>query len=276
MQKFKVADDGNPDGTAKDLILGVQSGTKYKSAVWNDNLFNLFNAVENQGYTLIDDDLEQLSKAIKGKWKSTFTYNTSAIATQTVSDVVEGSDGYLYLAIDDAIIGDDPVGSISGRWQQLPDFRLRDQSITIALTVDADYTLSTYENLFGRIEINSSILTVTRNLIVDDTKHNNVTIINNEGFDLTVKTAAGTGVLVAAGAVQNIRNDGTNVEISDIGSGGGQFLGNASTKAIAYNAQTIAEDITVTAGLNAYTVGDVTIEDGFSVTVEDGALWKIL
>lgn len=119
MQKFKVADDGNPDGSAKDLILGVQSGTKYKSKVWNDNLFNLFKFVESQGYTLIDDDLEQISKATKSMWVNSFTYNTSSLVTQTVNDIVRGSDGKYYEVQNNSITGDDPVGSSSGNWLQV-------------------------------------------------------------------------------------------------------------------------------------------------------------
>lgn len=117
MQKFKVADDANPDGSAKDLIIGVQSGTKYKSKVWNDNFFNMFKAVENQGYTLIDDDLTQLTKAMKGKYDALFTYNSSSAVTQSVNDVVEGSDGQFYECQSDGTIGDDPVGSVTGDWK---------------------------------------------------------------------------------------------------------------------------------------------------------------
>ena len=118
MQKFKVSDNGNQDGTAKNALVGVTPGTNYKAEVWNDNLFNLFTYVENAGYSLIDNDLSQLTKAAKGAYRSTFTYNTSAIATQTVSDIVLGSDGVYYEAQDDGIIGDDPVGSVTGKWKE--------------------------------------------------------------------------------------------------------------------------------------------------------------
>lgn len=58
--------------------------------------------------------------------------------------------------------------------------------------------------------------------------------------------------------------------------GGGQMLGQALIKAVSYNAQVINEDIVVSAGLNAYSVGDITIENGYSVTVENGSVYKIL
>lgn len=58
--------------------------------------------------------------------------------------------------------------------------------------------------------------------------------------------------------------------------GGGQMLGQALVKAISYNAQTVAENITIPAGLNAYSVGDVTIADGFTLTVENSSVYKVL
>jgi len=115
MQKFSVGDGGTAIGQAKDRI-GLTAGTTYFAKYWNDNFFNIFNAVENAGYSLIDDNLEQLTKAMKGKYVATYTYNTSAIATQTVNDVVLGSDGKYYEADADAITGDDPVGSVTGNW----------------------------------------------------------------------------------------------------------------------------------------------------------------
>ena len=58
--------------------------------------------------------------------------------------------------------------------------------------------------------------------------------------------------------------------------GGGQMLGQSLIKTISYNAQVINENITITSGLNAYSVGDVTINNGYSVVVEDNAIYKIL
>lgn len=57
---------------------------------------------------------------------------------------------------------------------------------------------------------------------------------------------------------------------------GGQFFGSATTKAIAYNSNTIAENVTVTAGNNGLSAGPITISNGFTVTVESGANWVIV
>jgi len=53
-------------------------------------------------------------------------------------------------------------------------------------------------------------------------------------------------------------------------------LGNALIKTIAYNSQTITEDLTVVAGTNGLSAGPVEITPGFTVTVEPGATWKIV
>jgi hypothetical protein len=57
--------------------------------------------------------------------------------------------------------------------------------------------------------------------------------------------------------------------------GGGQMLGNASVKAIHYNSQTIAENLTIAAGTNGLSAGPITINDGFSVTVSNGVVWSV-
>ena len=55
---------------------------------------------------------------------------------------------------------------------------------------------------------------------------------------------------------------------------GGQYFGSAAVKAIAYNASTIGENITMT--YNGMSVGAITISSGFSVTVNSGVRWVIL
>jgi len=57
---------------------------------------------------------------------------------------------------------------------------------------------------------------------------------------------------------------------------GGQYFGSASVKAIAYNAQTIGENVTITTGNNGLSAGPIAISNGFTVTVESGANWTIV
>ena len=69
--------------------------------------------------------------------------------------------------------------------------------------------------------------------------------------------------------------DGT--EWGAIGGGGsGQMLGDAAVKAISYNAQTIAENLTVLSTYNAMSVGPLSIDSGYTVTVESGARWVVI
>jgi trimeric autotransporter adhesin len=57
---------------------------------------------------------------------------------------------------------------------------------------------------------------------------------------------------------------------------GGQYFGSAAIKAIAYNANTIGENVTVTTGNNGLSAGPITISSGFTVTVQSGAVWVIV
>lgn len=58
--------------------------------------------------------------------------------------------------------------------------------------------------------------------------------------------------------------------------GGGQMYGTNAVKAIFYNSATITEDLTVKSGENGGTFGPVTINNGFTVTVESGSVWSIV
>lgn len=59
-------------------------------------------------------------------------------------------------------------------------------------------------------------------------------------------------------------------------SGGGQYFGTAAVKAIAYNANSISENVTVTSGNNGLSAGPITINSGYTVTVQTGAVWVIV
>lgn len=80
----------------------------------------------------------------------------------------------------------------------------------------------------------------------------------------------------------NLQNSSITINGSSVSLGGsvtvtgGQYFGNAAVKAIAYNSQTIAENVTVTAGNNGLSAGPMTINTGFTVTVESGANWVIV
>lgn len=95
----------------------------------------------------------------------------------------------------------------------------------------------------------------------------------------------GTSVQTSLDGKQATLVSGTNIKTingssvlgsGDLVVGGGQMLGNSTVKAISYNAQTIGENIIIPAAYNAMSVGDITILDGYTVSLEDGAVWAII
>jgi hypothetical protein len=74
------------------------------------------------------------------------------------------------------------------------------------------------------------------------------------------------------------KNSSTNYDTTwaTFSGGGGQFEGSATNKAIFWNAQSIAENITITGTHNAGSIGPITIDSGFTVTVDSGARWVVI
>ena len=71
-----------------------------------------------------------------------------------------------------------------------------------------------------------------------------------------------------------LTTDGTTASWANVS--GGQYLGSAATKAIMYNAQSIAENITISGSYNALSAGPITIDSTYTVTVSSGAVWTIV
>jgi hypothetical protein len=79
---------------------------------------------------------------------------------------------------------------------------------------------------------------------------------------------------LASGTANNttfLRGDSTWAAVT-----GGQYYGTAATKAIAYNANSISENVTVLANTNGLSAGPITINTGYNVTVETNAVWVIV
>ena len=212
MQKFLEADGGNPDGTAKDGVIGGVAGTKYKAKVWNDNFFNIFDFVESRGYSLIDDDLEQFTKAMHGKYNAAYTYNTSSIATQTVNDIVEGSDGLFYEAQANAINGDDPVGSITGNWADY-NFTFKSPILTGAPTINGDAIPTVSNTSIKLIRSGSVVITTTASgagTIVFDTAFPNAMVTA-----LAVNGSSGIRADINVSITEPYGTSGVNVFVTD-------------------------------------------------------------
>ena len=114
--------------------------------------------------------------------------------------------------------------------------------------------------------------------------------ISVTGGDLTLSGNTGTAITNATLATVNsntgsfgssssipvitVNGKGLVTAVSTATVAGGQYFGSAAVKAIAYNASTIGENITMT--YNGMSVGAITISSGFSVTVNAGVRWVIL
>ena len=92
----------------------------------------------------------------------------------------------------------------------------------------------------------------------------------------TVNSNVGSFGSSTAIPVVTVNAKGLVTAVSTATVAGGQYFGSASVKAIAYNSQTIGENVTVTTGNNGLSAGPITISDGFTVTVESGAYWTIV
>lgn len=82
--------------------------------------------------------------------------------------------------------------------------------------------------------------------------------------------------VVAPSTTGNVLTSNGTTWTSSAPPSGGQYYGTAATKAIAYNANSIAEDITILANTNGLSAGPITISTGYTVTVATDAVWVIV
>ena len=100
--------------------------------------------------------------------------------------------------------------------------------------------------------------------------------VTGTGTLATVNSNVGAFGSSTAIPVVTVNAKGLVTAVSTATVAGGQYFGSAATKAIAYNADTIGEDITITAGNNGLSAGPITISTGYTVTVATGAAWVIV
>jgi len=92
----------------------------------------------------------------------------------------------------------------------------------------------------------------------------------------TVNSNVGTFGSATSVPVVTVDGKGRVTAVSTAAVQGGQYLGTAATKAIAFNAQTIGENITIGATQNGLSAGPITISSGFTVTISSGGNWAIV
>lgn len=148
-------------------------------------------------------------------------------------------------------------------------------SATHDFASDADYSLTTAQQEFHRIVLTDTgvVLTAARNLVVPDTIRGWY-IQNDTAQSITVKTSAGTGILVAPSEATYLYCDGTNVIDPLTGVSGGA-TGGGPDDIFYENSQTVENDYTITSGKNAMSAGPITIDTGVTVTIPAGSTWVI-
>lgn len=134
------------------------------------------------------------------------------------------------------------------------------------LTSSGTGNTPTWATVSGSISVTGGDLTLSGNTGTAITNATLATVNSNTGAfgsssSIPVITVNGKGLITA---------------VSTATVAGGQYFGSASTKAIAYNATSIAENITTTSGNNCLSVGPITIASGNSVTIASGQRWVIL
>lgn len=107
------------------------------------------------------------------------------------------------------------------------------------------------------------------------------TIINNSTGLVTVQSSGANAIQIMSPGTTTtftciLASGTTAASWSAAATSAGQMLGYAATKAIFYDAQTIAENITVGATQNALSAGPITVSGGFAVTVTAGGSWKVV
>jgi hypothetical protein len=100
--------------------------------------------------------------------------------------------------------------------------------------------------------------------------------VTGTGTLATVNSNVGSYGSSTAIPVVTVNAKGLVTAVSTATVAGGQYFGSAATKAIAYNSQSIAENVTVTAGNSGLSAGPITISSGYTVTVESGSRWVIV
>jgi hypothetical protein len=94
--------------------------------------------------------------------------------------------------------------------------------------------------------------------------------------DIEYRSAGNIAVRLGIGSAGQVLTVSSGLPAWVAAPSGGQFFGSATIKAIAYNANSIAENVTVTTGNNGLSAGPVAIGSGFTVTVQTGAVWVIV
>lgn len=160
-------------------------------------------------------------------------------------------------------------GSITG--ENVSSTKLQFNPSTGTLTATALSGTLAGSNVSGNISGNAANVTGTVAVANGGTGSTTLTANN-------VLLGNGTSALqaVAPSTSGNILTSNGTTWVSSAPPSGGQYYGSAAVKAIAYNSNSIAENITILANTNGLSAGPVTIATGYTVTVATDAVWVVV
>jgi len=142
-----------------------------------------------------------------------FQWNAAGTAIVNVSSLQ--ADGFIWTAADvynktetNALLADKVDTTTLDENAKLWDA----QTVTHDFTTDADYTLTSAQNSYGRIVLADTgvVLTTGRNVITDNVEKSFI-VQNDTAQTITVKTSVGSGVAIPANGARTLYNDGTNI-----------------------------------------------------------------
>ena len=106
---------------------------------------------------------------------------------------------------------------------------------------------------------------------------NNNAIANNTIVSADLAAGSVTGDKLGLTAINANNVVDASITASKLATGvAAQYVDNQTTAVMYYNAQNITSNITVSADRNAFTAGPITINDPYSVTLNNGSTWVIL
>jgi len=133
-------------------------------------------------------------------------------------------------------------------------------TIVDANTGDWEVGLGTYT---------SSGTTLSRDTVLASTNSNNLVVFGSGVKDVFVTYPAGKSVY---------EDESNNVSLPAAMTAAGVVTGNVfvNTNEFYYNGRNVTENRTIAGTENAMSVGPITIDDGFTVTIDDGGEWVIV
>ena len=208
--------------------------------------------------------------SIGGNAATATTATTATNATNSaITDNTSSSSTY-YPTLVTATTGNNPLGTSSTKLSFVPSTgTLTATTFSGALSGNATTATSAAKWTTARTE--SLTGDITGSTTVDGSANYSIATTL-----ATVNSNVGSFGSSTSIPVVTVNGKGLVTAVSTATVAGGQYYGTAATKAIAYNSNSIAENITILTGTNGLTAGPVTIASTYTVTVQTGSRWVVV